>query len=413
MTLWQRIVHKPRTFAARSWLFQVHLWTGVALALYAIVIGLSGSALVFYPQMRNWQDRDVLTVAETGTRLDPDQILARVREQQPGIHVMSLRMPVEAQSTYRISTGHMGRGNEVYVHPFSGNILATRAPRKDFLTWMQQLHFNLLADKTGRLVNAIGGLLMVLLSLTGIVIWWPGKANWVRAAGINWQAKWKRLNYDLHNSLGFFTMLFAVLISITGAYYGWPKETQELVSKLSPVVQKAPAPKLPKREHGVDVPVSQLIETAKRRIPNAWISNIHFAHQHGQPTRIVLMEGDPRQYQYSNAVYLDPFTGDVLRADTVAGRSFGDAVIAWIPPLHFGTFGGGTPVYALWMLLGLTPAILGGTGLLMWWNRVLVKKVWKWRGSAIRQIPSPVPLSGSRAFRGQVLDHKGTMGSGD
>lgn len=400
MSLFQRLIHKPRSFTARKWLFQIHLWVGVVLALYAIVIGLSGSALVFYPQMRNWQDRDVLSVAEKGVRLNPDQVLASVRQQKPGIHIMSLRMPVDEQSTYRISTGHMGRGNEVYVHPFTGKILGVRVPRKDFLTWMQQLHFNLLADKTGRLVNAIGGLLMVVLAVTGLMLWWPGMANWIRAASVNWQAKWKRVNYDLHNALGLFTMAFAVLISLTGAYYGWPKETQQLISRISPVVQKAPAPKLPKRDHGADAPVAQLMAAARQRVPNGWISNINFAHQHGQPTRIVIMEGDSRQYQYSNSVYLDPFTGEVLRVDGVAGRSVGDAIIAWIPPLHFGTFGGGTPVYVLWLLLGLTPAILGVTGLLMWWNRVLVKKLWKLRLPA--DSPSSVGGLAQQASRASI-----------
>jgi uncharacterized iron-regulated membrane protein len=379
VTILQRLVHKPRTFAARGWLFQIHLWVGVILALYAVLIGITGSALVFYPQMRNWQDQDVLTVPETGARLNPDQILASVRAFQPGVHIMSMRMPVEPQSTYRISTGQMGRGKEIYVHPFTAQVLAVRVPRNDFLAWLQRLHFDLLSGKTGRLVNAVGGLLMVVLAITGIVIWWPGKALWVRAASINWRAKWKRLNYDLHSAIGFFSMIFAVLISLTGAYYGWPKETQELLSRFSPVVQKAPAPKLPKTEHPHELPLNSLLAIANQQVPHAWVSTIGFAHQHGQPLRFTLLEAGPRQYQWSNAVFIDPATGKVLRVDTVAGRSLGDAIIAWIPPLHFGSFAGGNYVATLWLLLGLTPAILGMSGLLMWWNRVLVKKVWRWR----------------------------------
>jgi uncharacterized iron-regulated membrane protein len=38
--------------------------------------------------------------------------------------------------------------------------------------------------------------------------------------------------------------------------------------------------------------------------------------------------------------------------------------------LHYGNFGGwGWKV--LWTLLGFAPAILFGTGVVMWWNRVL------------------------------------------
>jgi uncharacterized iron-regulated membrane protein len=49
----------------------------------------------------------------------------------------------------------------------------------------------------------------------------------------------------------------------------------------------------------------------------------------------------------------------------------------WITRLHFGRFNEGTEV--LWTVLGLAPAALAATGALMWWNRVLSKKVQHWR----------------------------------
>jgi uncharacterized iron-regulated membrane protein len=45
----------------------------------------------------------------------------------------------------------------------------------------------------------------------------------------------------------------------------------------------------------------------------------------------------------------------------------------WINRLHFGRFNGATE--ALWTVLGLAPGILAITGALMWWNRVLSKKL--------------------------------------
>lgn len=41
--------------------------------------------------------------------------------------------------------------------------------------------------------------------------------------------------------------------------------------------------------------------------------------------------------------------------------------------LHFGRFNGLTE--ALWTILGLAPALLAVTGVLMWWNRILRKKL--------------------------------------
>ena len=42
------------------------------------------------------------------------------------------------------------------------------------VSFFSQLHMNLLMDYPGRLVNGVGGFLTTALSLTGIVIRWPG-----------------------------------------------------------------------------------------------------------------------------------------------------------------------------------------------------------------------------------------------
>lgn len=54
--------------------------------------------------------------------------------------------------------------------------------------------------------------------------------------------------------------------------------------------------------------------------------------------------------------------------DSHAAQALED-LIAWMVRVHFGR-AFGTPVEALWVLLGLTPCGLLITGALMWWNRV-------------------------------------------
>jgi len=61
---------------------------------------------------------------------------------------------------------------------------------------------------------------------------------------------------------------------------------------------------------------------------------------------------------------------------TPSTRSFrpkltpGDTIIRWISYLHFGNFGS-WPSKAVWVVIGLVPAFLFVTGVLMWWNRVV------------------------------------------
>jgi uncharacterized iron-regulated membrane protein len=58
----------------------------------------------------------------------------------------------------------------------------------------------------------------------------------------------------------------------------------------------------------------------------------------------------------------------------------------WITRLHFGRFNLLTEV--LWTMLGLAPAVLAGTGALMWWNRILSKKLRGMRARAAARMPA-------------------------
>ena len=55
------------------------------------------------------------------------------------------------------------------------------------------------------------------------------------------------------------------------------------------------------------------------------------------------------------------------------GERFGDVALAWFGRVHFGRWQSG-PLKALWALLGISPAVMLVTGVIMWWNRVLRKR---------------------------------------
>jgi uncharacterized iron-regulated membrane protein len=373
MNFWQLFMHQPRRTFLRRALFQIHLYAGIVVALYAIVIGVTGSALVFQPQIRAWHDRGVLQTQGKGPRISVDDAVAAVHRVRPEFMIMSIRFPASEHDTYLLSSGHMG-GHQFSVDPYSGRVIAELQPPHDFLSWLQELHFNLLGGKTGRLINGLGAAIMLLLAGTGIVIWWPGKVHWRRALSVSWKSRWKRINYDLHNTVGFFTLLFLLVIAATGMYYSWPKQVDALLIQVSHSQRKAAAPVANDPGRLRKLPLSELLVRAQSSVPGAWPSMVMTGHGRAA-TKITLMSAGPRQYQYSSYVYLDPWRGDILRVDGVQGRSWGDTVLAWIPVLHFGTFGGGAVVYVAWMLLGLTPVLLGVSGLLMWWNRVLSKQI--------------------------------------
>ncbi|MEI9814917.1 MAG: PepSY-associated TM helix domain-containing protein [Acidobacteriota bacterium] len=124
-----------------------------------------------------------------------------------------------------------------YAHPVTAKILGHRERDRPFLEILNDLHHNLLAGKTGRLVNGFGGLFLGILCITGAIIWWPGIKNWKRSLKVDLGKKWKRVNWDLHSASGFWTLALIALWAVTGAYFTWDDEIKEAINYVSPLSQ--------------------------------------------------------------------------------------------------------------------------------------------------------------------------------
>jgi uncharacterized iron-regulated membrane protein len=100
--------------------------------------------------------------------------------------------------------------------------------------WLVDLHENLLAGDVGRRLNGIGALAVVIIILSGAVIWWPGIEHWRRSLRVNWRSHFARLNWDLHNVLGVWSFLFLVLWGFTGIYFAFPELSYPFVASSLP-----------------------------------------------------------------------------------------------------------------------------------------------------------------------------------
>ncbi|MFX9612122.1 PepSY-associated TM helix domain-containing protein, partial [Acinetobacter baumannii] len=66
-------------------------------------------------------------------------------------------------------------------------------------------------------------------------------------------------------------------------------------------------------------------------------------------------------------VYVDQYDGEVLLVENALRSPLGTRLVNLFYPIHIGLWGG-LPTRILQVLIGLTPAVLFITGLLMWRN---------------------------------------------
>src|SRR5690606_14429963 len=117
----------------------------------------------------------------------------------------------------------------VFMNPYTAAFLKKQqtlgGDEFDFFRFIIDGHRALwLPYPIGRPIVGIATLVFLVLLITGIVMWWPKK--WKRAARnksfkIRWNASFKRVNYDLHNVLGFYSLLLALALAITGLVYSF------------------------------------------------------------------------------------------------------------------------------------------------------------------------------------------------
>src|SRR5215467_14650766 len=116
-------------------------------------------------------------------------------------------------------------GAWVLAISLSGSVLVFRDQLSPFvrMNWIVALHESLLAGPPGRVLNAFGAFLLVLLTLTGAAIWWPGQTHWRRSLKIEWRASFPRMSWDAHSALGFWFLPFVGVWGVSGLYLTAPR----------------------------------------------------------------------------------------------------------------------------------------------------------------------------------------------
>ncbi len=235
MTVWQRWVRQPQKVWLRRALFQVHLWSGIALGLYVLLMSVTGSVLVYRNELYRATTPDPIISKASGPRLTDDQLTEAARRLYPDYRMIRIGRAPNLDEAVDV---WLRRGGEIKKRLFdarSGSDLGNAVPTGYWLvSELLDLHDNLLAGFTGRKVNGAGAVALLLLAGTGMAIWWPGIKTWRRSLMLRRGVGWKRLTWDLHSMIGFWSLGFTVVFGLSGIYLCIPDQLQDLADWLEP-----------------------------------------------------------------------------------------------------------------------------------------------------------------------------------
>lgn len=352
------------------------MYVGLAAGLVLSIVGLTGSLYVFEPEITAILDKELYRTEKNKSLFADDIEMASYVELISQRKIESIQWPKRGRDTYafkifedeqwyfldqstgKLSSGRTGLGNDIF-------------------TFILDLHTTLTMGETGRIITGVASLLFAFVMLsTGLYLWWPSnKARRRNSFKIKWDAKAKRLNYDLHNINGFYFFIPLFLLGFTGAAFYFDNETQWLVDKFT-FSEPAPTSVFELKTGSYNstenfMPVEEALAEMDKHYPglnkrNFWMTQeldgaLSFAYQN----RIDVHAGAaPRIF-----LRVDPVTANIIGEYNPDKMPTGASLVAnWHLPIHFGEFGG-LFTRILWFIAGLMPAFLTYTGIKIWIGR--------------------------------------------
>ncbi len=251
------------------------------------------------------------------------------------------------------------------VNPYTGAVLGVRPPGPDFLADVHQLHLRLLIRNpgdAGKKIVSWAGVAMLLLVVTGLYLWWP-----LKRVKIGGKTSGRRWWFDLHNTVGVFSLLFLLVLTLTGLMIGFEETTVPLFYKATGSAPARP-PKVPPKPPGaVPITPDQAMEIAAQAIPGAFPFQINIPGPGGAYQIRSRFPEDLTPGGRSRVV-VDQYSGEVLFAEGSRTAPAGTRMVILNRALHTGDIFG-IPSKALLSLTCLMAVTQVFSGIVMWWKR--------------------------------------------
>lgn len=361
----------------RLWL-QTHLYLGLVVGGLFVLVSLTGSLLVFYKAIDGWLNPDLLRSRSAGESRPLNDIVAAARAARPnGGGLEHIRLPDHPDDTvlvwYTIPTHdpEEPRWIEVRIDPATAEVLSPgREWGGTLVSFIYELHESLLIDKPGQTIVGFLGLFLLVSVGTGLYLWWPSLGRLRQAFSCKSGRSVIRWHYDLHKLSGFYSAIILAVLAFTGVYLEFSEYVVPLVRIFSPVQEfpkkgdlrsSPPAPGAPA------LSAEQAVARAREIVPEGELKFLSVPDHPEGVFRIGLRQpGEVRESGGQSQVWLDQYSGAVLKVRDWRNFTAGDTFLAWLFPLHNGEAFG---LAGRWIVFasGVIPLVLYVTGLRMWW----------------------------------------------
>lgn len=360
---------------------KIHRWISIPLGIILSIICFTGATLVFEKEITQGLNPHLykVSVPEGDTAfLTPSELVDHLKTQvADSLRISALQYGGAADEPVMVTFQNAGR-KSLSVNPYTGEVNGWTKSYPFFQT-MRKLHRWLLnpppqkgASSVGKMLVGISTLLMVVILVSGLVIWWPRTRKALRnRLQVSCTKGWRRFWYDSHVALGFYSTLFLLVMALTGLTwsFGWYRSFAyglfgaTASSSTSPHSHAAPQKADNTRTKGkADIDYmawDKAFQHVQAQYPD-------YASLRIEKNKIQVNQG--HNLRRTDTVEFNPANGEPTRIITSEETPRSQKLKGWFYAFHTGSWGG---IYTkvLYFLAAFIGGVLPLSGYYLWWKK--------------------------------------------
>ena len=368
----------------------LHKWLGLLSGLVVLIVSLTGCVYVFHDDLKVFFYSDKYYIAQQSVNNQSAQALplstltAIAQKALPdGEEVTRIDLypakdrtwifrAVKTNEDALTYTAYFKYNKRVFIDPYTGKVQAVENSKTEFFQLVLQLHMNLLlGKKIGHTVVSVSTIMFLILTVTGLVLWLPKKwkvKTLKKGLSFDFSVKRKRLNYDLHNVLGFYSLLFALLLGFTGLLFSYPSLKEFYSNSFNKLSTNEPAKTisfdtvLQQKASSLD---NALVYTLAKYSLADMMSVRLKKNEDLHDIQVRILKNRTGSFVW---YYFNKNDGQITKIKSSNETMAGDWLAGMNYDLHAGAFGG-IFTKILYFLASLVCASLPVTGFIIWLNK--------------------------------------------
>jgi uncharacterized iron-regulated membrane protein len=360
---------------------KIHLWLGLTSGLLVLFLGITGCILAFEREIEDAVQTYRFTEHQNKPLLPPSELKRLADKALPDKLAHSIAYQDGLSSGVIYYNADPEYYYAVFLNPYTGEVLKVKNMNDDFFRIVLMGHYYLWLPPTiGQPILASATLIFVVMLISGIVLWWPkNKAARKQRFSIKWNARWRRVNYDMHNVLGFYASWFAIFLAITGLVMGFQWVAKSIYwtasggkSMVDFYESRSDSTKIPALKAKVPA-IDYIWERTMKQRRSDFKGSVEMHTPLNDTSSVeVAINPEPTTYWQTDYLYYDQHTFKEIEVKHPYGKyknaSGADKLMRMNYDIHIGAIGG-LPGKILAFIASLFAASLPVTGFMIWLGR--------------------------------------------